>query len=121
MLSINRALQNSKIYNKLKTGNLKNEIIYFCSAKSKVDSCLKIHRITPENPNCYLLTINMSSSDSEEIKRTLCGKEADSYLFNRFMNYEKVIKEFEITEEELGNDMGLMGAVYNRIAIKDLK
>jgi hypothetical protein len=38
-----------------------------------------------------------------------------------FANFELIQKEFEINEEELKNDLGLNGAIYNRIALKDLK
>jgi hypothetical protein len=31
------------------------------------------------------------------------------------------MKEFDIKKEELDNESGIMGAVYNRISTKDLK
>jgi len=40
--------------------------------------------------------------------------------FSKFVNLEKIKKNFEIKNEEIENDGGMMGAVYNRIALKDL-
>jgi hypothetical protein len=121
MLAINRALQNWKVVKKLKTGTFKKEIAYFLSSKSKTDLCLKIHKITEENPSCYLLFVDASREEINSNKEILGGTEVNPANYEKFLNYQKIIKEFEISEEESDNDMGIMGAVYNRIAIKDLK
>jgi hypothetical protein len=121
MLAINRALQNWKVIKKLKTGLLKKEIIYFCSAKSKTEHCQKLHNIINDNPSCYLLFIDSTKDDIKNIKEILGGNEVNPSNYEKFLSYDKIIKEFEISEEELENDMGIMGAVYNRIATKDLK
>jgi hypothetical protein len=41
--------------------------------------------------------------------------------FSTFVDYDLIIKEFDIKEEEMRNDLGLNGAIYNRLALKDLK
>jgi hypothetical protein len=121
MLAINRALQNWKVIKKLKTGLFKKEIIYFCCAKSKTDHCQKLHNIIHDNPSCYLLFIDTTKDEIKIIKEILGGNEVNPSNYEKFLSYDKIIKEFEISEEELENDMGIMGAVYNRIATKDLK
>jgi len=40
--------------------------------------------------------------------------------FSKFINFEKIKKYFDIKNDEIQNDGGIMGAVYNRIALKDL-
>lgn len=121
ILSINKALYNLNVLKKSKSEKLKREILYHSSEKGKVDLCIKLHKINNESPNCYFLFIDMSKEDIGNIKTKLKGNEVRTENYSKFVNYEKIIKEFELSEEEMNNDSGIMGAVYNRIAIKDLK
>lgn len=121
MLSINRALYNFKILKKHKSEKLKKEIIYYSSEKSKVDICVKSHKINSDRPNAYLLFINLNKDEIKEIKSELKGKEITPDNYSKFVDFKKIIKEFEISNEEIENDVGIIGAVYNRIGIKDLK
>jgi hypothetical protein len=121
MLSINRALYNFKILKKHKSEKLKKEIIYYSSEKGKVDFCMKLHKIHLDQPNAYLLFINVNTDEICKIKSEIKGKEITPDNYSKFVNYEKIIKEFEISNDEIDNDLGIIGAVYNRIAIKDLK
>ncbi len=82
---------------------------------------MKTHRILDVLPQCYLLFIDLKKHQIEEIKEKLEGVEILPENYSKFVNFEKVMKEFEIKYEEIDNDSGIMGAVYNRIAIKDLK
>jgi len=41
--------------------------------------------------------------------------------YNNFVSIEKLRKEFKIDENEVNNTAGILGAIYNRIALKDLK
>jgi hypothetical protein len=120
-LSIYKALYNFEVLKKHKSEKLKKEIIYFSTDKGKVDMCTKLHKINESNPNCYLIFINQNKEEVDIIKKDLQGEEIMVENYCKFVNYENIMKEFDIKEEEVENDNGIMGAVYNRIAIKDLK
>jgi len=36
-------------------------------------------------------------------------------------DYKAIMKEFNISQFEVNNEFGIIGAVYNRISLKDLK
>lgn len=49
------------------------------------------------------------------------SKEINPTFFSSFSNKNKIIEEFKINSDELSNFSGISGALYNRIALKDLK
>jgi hypothetical protein len=48
-------------------------------------------------------------------------KEINPTFFSSFVNRNKLIEEFKITSDELNNSSEIFGAIYNRLALKDLK
>jgi hypothetical protein len=120
-MSINRALYNFNVLHKHKADRLKKEIIYYSSDKGNVNQCVKMHSISKENPNAYLLFINFSREETEKNIIDLNGKEITPENYSKFVNLEKLIKEFDIKNEEIENDSGILGAIYNRISLKDSK
>lgn len=60
-----------------------------------------------------------------EIKNTITSEksiqEINPLNFNNFVSVEKLRQEFKIENNEMNNTAGIIGSIYNRIALKDLK
>jgi hypothetical protein len=65
--------------------------------------------------------INYDKDRINSLKSAIGGTEISPDHYSKFTNFDLIKKEFEITDEEVNNDLGMTGAVYNRIALKDLK
>lgn len=57
----------------------------------------------------------------EELKESIGGAEIGQENYSMYADFDIIKKEFDIKEIELENETGIIGAVYNRIALKDLK
>ena len=76
-----------------------------------------------EENNYYVIFIDI---DKDEIKKNineLSGKEISVDNYAHFLNFENLVKHFQINENlEINNiDDGIQRAIYNRIATKELK
>ena len=57
----------------------------------------------------------------ENTKTNSKAKEINPTFFSSFINRNKLIEEFKINSDELNNLSEISGAIYNRLALKDLK
>lgn len=115
-LSIERALT----FKRKKTGNLKTDIIYFSCESGKYDYCLNLHDLDKSRTSYILLFIN-NFADFDSICGTLGGKIAPVEKFSEHLNLERIKTEFSISEDEQLKHRNILGAVYNRLALKDVK
>lgn len=104
----------------------KKDIIYYCSNSGKTDICLANHAINFDNKekphSCFLILIDSEKTYlSDEISELFGCEVYDSSNFSYFTNIQKIKKEFEIEDIEDNLDTGLLGAIYNRLSLKDLK
>ena len=84
------------------------------------DASFKLHKDNP-NKDYYIIFIKFDKEKLSSFKSTIKGIEITPAHYSKFSDYELIQKEFEITNDEVNNDLGITGAVYNRIALKDLK
>lgn len=117
--AIHRALFNFKI-KKNKADIFAREIVHYTTDKGKVDQSVKMHK-TNENGNYYLVFINKKKEDIDNTIKASGGNVISVDNYSKFVNFEKLIKEFSITEEEANTENGVPGAIYNKLALKDLK
>lgn len=124
LLGVNRAYFNIA-YNKVKSKIIKKEITHCLTAESKLENSLNLHNINKnfnETGTYFILFINRNKDECEKVIKDIKGNIISPGNYARFINEDKIIKSFNITEEELNScENGIIGAVYNRITTKDLK
>jgi hypothetical protein len=49
------------------------------------------------------------------------SEEINPLNYNNFVSVEKLRQEFKIENNEINNIGGIIGSIYNRVALKDLK
>lgn len=107
---------------KSKTKHLKNAIIYYLTNENKLENSMKLHQITKNDKNFYILFIDFNKEDIDKELNNLEGNIISPENFNKFKNEEEIKKKFKISENEIENiENGLERAIYNRLSIKDLK
>lgn len=124
---------------------MKNEILFYTNERSRLENCLELHKLI-EGGNYYVLFINMQKENVinilffcffylkfiylfiqiDEIKKEISGqnnnnKEINCLSYSNYVNKDKLIEEFKINKDELNNYSNISGAIYNRLALKDLK
>ena len=123
LMAVNKGFYNIK-YGKTKSKEYKKEIIHCTTNENKLGDSLNIHNIEKNKENnYYIIFINF---DKEEIKKTindLEGMEINVDNYANFLNFDNLVKHFQINEEKEINGIedGINKAVYNRIATKELK
>jgi tRNA threonylcarbamoyladenosine modification (KEOPS) complex Cgi121 subunit len=126
LIAVKRAVHNFYVLKKHKSEKLKKEIIYHVGDKNKIEPALKMHRIDGEG-GYYLLFINQNEETRKQIiERFYSDLNNKSQTvsvenFSKYVNLDRLKKEFEVKDEELESEGGLIGAIYNKIALKDLK
>lgn len=122
LIGVNRAYYNSHAQ-KMKSKQIKKEIIHCMTNETKLENSLNIHSITNnENSNYFLIFINLSKEEIEKEISHLKANEISSINYSKFINEEEIMKIFGIKEIEIENrENGLTDAVYNRISTKELK
>lgn len=110
---------------KKQTNLSKKDLIYYCCDTSKFESCLQIHNVnlSSNDPiNCILIFINSKKKylDDDFISLLKCEVH-DLTKIPYFTKLEKLEKEFGITSIEKQTNSGLIGGIYNRLSLKDLK
>ena len=123
MMSVNKGFYNIRL-GRAKSKEYKKEIIHCTTNESKLSDSLKLHNIeNNEENNYYVIFIDI---DKDEIKKNineLSGKEISVDNYAHFLNFENLVKHFQINENlEINTiDDGIQRAIYNRIATKELK
>ena len=89
----------------------------------KLENSLKLHSIeNNEENNFYIIFIDMTQPEVDQILDQIKGNEISSINYSKFVNEEKLVQSFQIKQEELDNsEEGILRAVYNRISVKELK
>ena len=123
MMAVNKAFYNITL-GKTKSKEYKKEIIHCTTNNLKLTESSNIHNINSnEENNFYVVFLDL---DKEEIKNKindLEGTEINVDNYAKFFNFDNLVKHFQINEEKEINNIedGINKAIYNRIAIKDLK
>ena len=123
MMSVNKAFYNIKL-GKTRSKEYKKEIIHCSTNCSKLTDSLKLHSIeNNEENNFYVVFIDLNKDEIKSKINEISGTEMSVDNYSNFLNFEKLIKHFEIKEElEIDKiENGIQRAIYNRIATKELK
>lgn len=103
---------------------LNKDIIYYSLDNKSIEHCISKHMINLSNSNevnSFIIFINSSPSKDELQKKLECTL-LDVIDYSKFVNFNLIKEEFSISEVEINNnDSGILGAVYNRLSLKDLK
>lgn len=104
---------------------ISKDLIQYTLDNSKHEYCIDLHNIFKEGSNtknCFLIFCNNKNVPSEsEIEKSLDCISLGVEDYSKYTNFEKIRKEFSITETEINNETGIIGAVYNKLSLKDLK
>ena len=120
-LGINNALYKIKT-GKTRTKILKNAIIHYLTNDNKLNDSLKLHQISKNDKNFYIIFIDFTKDDIDKEINNLEGNIILPENFYKFKNEEEIKKKFKINDIEIENiDNGLERAIYNRLSIKDIK
>ena len=80
-----------------------------------------MHQIESET-NCYfLLFIDFEKEEKDKIINEIKGKEIHLENFSSICDTNELKKQFEVSDNETLTENGLIGCIYNKIALKDLK
>lgn len=129
--------------------SLSKDIIYYSLDNSKLDYCLERHNLfkndekSNDNQNesisCFIVIINIKNNVQNDSKSELNEAEALMSLnedelkvkfdcsvlgiedYSYYTDFNEIKNEFQISDEEINTDSGIIGAVYNRISLKDIK
>jgi len=55
------------------------------------------------------------------LEKLLSCRVVEAENFSDYSNIKRIIKDFNLTEDESKTNSGILGAVYNRLSLKDLK
>jgi hypothetical protein len=122
-MAVNKGFYNLKL-GKMKSKEHKKEIIHCSTNENKLSDSLKIHDVEKNDDNNYYIVF--IDFDKDEIKNKITeleGMEITVDNYANFLNFDNLMKHFQINEEkEINNlDDGIQKAIYNRIATKELK
>ena len=122
-MAVNKGFYNIKL-GKMKSKEFKKEIIHCSTNENKLSNSLTLHSIDKNDENNYYLVFVDFNDD--EVKRKindLEGKEVNVKDYRNYLNFDNLVKYFQINEEKEVNyiENGIERAIYNRIATKELK
>ncbi len=123
MMAVNKAFYNISI-GKTKSKEYKKEIIHCATNNIKLTDSLNLHNINNnEENNFYIVFLDLDKDEIKNKIKELSGTEMSVDNYAHFLNFDKLVKHFEINEEsEINNiENGIQRAIYNRIAVKELK
>ena len=123
MMAVNKAFYNIKL-GKTKSKEYKKEIIHCTTNENKLSDSLKLHNIkNNEENNYYVVFIELNNDEIKDKIKELSGTEITVDNYANFLNFENLVKYFGINEEKEINNIenGIQRAIYNRIAVKELK
>ena len=123
LLAVNKGFYNLKL-GKMKSKEHKKEIIHCSTNETKLSDSLKIHDVEKNDENNYYIVF--IDFDKDEIKKKITeleGMEISVDNYANFLNFDNLVKHFQINEEKEINNLndGIQKAIYNRIATKELK
>ena len=123
IMAVNKGFYNITL-GRGKSKEFKKEIIHCSTNESKLADSLNIHNFEKNSENNYYAVFIDFKED--EIKRKineLKGLEISVDNYANFMNFDNLVKHFQIDEVREINDIenGIQRAIYNRIATKELK
>ena len=123
LMAVNKGFYNIKL-GKTKSKEFKKEIIHCATNENKLSDSLNVHNIEKNDENNYYVVF--IDYDKDEIKNKindLEGMEISVDNYTNFLNFDNLVKHFQINEEyEINNiENGIERAIYNRIATKELK
>ena len=123
LMAVNKGFYNIKL-GKTKSKEFKKEIIHCSTNENKLSDSLKIHSVEKnEENNYYVIFIDYDKNEIQNIINDLEGMEISVDNYANFLNFDNLVKHFQINEEYEINDIenGIERAIYNRIATKELK
>ena len=123
LMAVNKGFYNIKL-GKTKSKEFKKEIIHCTTNENKLIDSLKIHNIEKnEENNYYVVFFDYDKEEIKNIINDLEGMEISVDNYANFLNFDNLVKHFQINEENEINDIenGIERAIYNRIATKELK
>ena len=123
LMAVNKGFYNIKL-GKTKSKEFKKEIIHCATNENKLSDSLNVHNIEKNDENNYYVVF--IDYDKDEIKNKindLEGMEISVDNYTNFLNFDNLVKHFQINEEyEINNiENGIERAIYNRISTKELK
>ena len=122
-MAVNKGFYNIKL-GKTKSKEFKKEIIHCSTNENKLTNSLKIHNIDKNDENnYYIVFVGFNKEEINSKINELEGKEINTKNYDNFLNFDNLVKHFQISEEKEINDIenGIERAIYNRIATKELK
>ena len=123
LMAVNKGFYSIKL-GKTKSKEYKKEIIHCTTNENKLSDSLNIHNIEKNNENnYYIVFIDFHKEEIKNKINDLEGTEINVDNYAKFFNFDNLVKHFQINEEKEINNIedGINKAIYNRIAIKDLK
>ena len=123
MMAVNKAFYCITL-GKTKSKEYKKEIIHCTTSYEKLTESLNLHDIKKnEENNYYVIFIDLNKDEIENKIKELSGTEMTVDNYANFLNFEKLVEHFNINEKkEIDNiENGIQRAIYNRIAVKELK
>ena len=123
LMAVNKGFYNIKL-GKTKSKEYKKEIIHCTTNENKLSDSLNIHNIEKNTENnYYIVFIDLDKQEISNKIKDLEGTEINVDNYANFLNFDNLVKHFQINEEkEINNiDDGINKAIYNRIATKELK
>ena len=123
LMAVNKGFYNIKL-GKTKSKEFKKEIIHCATNENKLFDSLKIHNVeNNDENNFYVVFIDYDKDEIQNKINDLEGMEISVDNYINFLNFDNLVKHFQINEEyEINNiENGIERAIYNRIATKELK
>ena len=123
LMAVNKGFYNIKL-GRTKSKEHKKEIIHCSTNENKLTDSLKIHNVEKNDENnFYVVFIDFDKDEIKSKINELEGTEISVDNYANFLNFDNLVKHFQINEEkEINNiDDGIQKAIYNRIATKELK
>jgi hypothetical protein len=100
----------------------KKDLIYYSCDSSKLENCLQQHNFGAVQLNSILIIINSDKKYLDDDFTSLLKCEVyDVTKIPYFTKFDKLEKEFGITNSEKSTSSGIIGGIYNRLSLKDLK
>ncbi len=123
LMAVNKGFYNIKL-GKAKSKEFKKEIIHCSTNENKLADSLNIHNIEKNDENnYYVVFIDFEKDEIRNKINELEGMEISVDNYANFLNFDNLVKHFQINEEKEVNGIenGIQRAIYNRIATKELK
>ena len=122
-MAVNKGFYNIKL-GKSKSKEYKKEIIHCSTNENKLTDSLNIHNVEKNKENnYYIVFIDFEKHEIKKKINELRGKEISIDNYSNFLNFDNLVKHFQINEEKEIDyiENGIQRAIYNRIATKELK